>query len=86
MEECDCWYANPTWQMETDVIAGKYGGSMFGLVPTPQSSTEAAKAAASSNAGTHNNNIDNNNIPQVEKARANLLRAAASAGPKTLSL
>eukprot|EP01025_Chloroclados_australasicus_P001728 TRINITY_DN104272_c0_g1_i1.p3 TRINITY_DN104272_c0_g1~~TRINITY_DN104272_c0_g1_i1.p3 ORF type:complete len:137 (+),score=33.43 TRINITY_DN104272_c0_g1_i1:3-413(+) len=32
MEECDCWYAIPKFDMEEDVLDGEFGGSMYGLV------------------------------------------------------
>eukprot|EP01023_Acetabularia_acetabulum_P009963 TRINITY_DN14525_c0_g1_i2.p2 TRINITY_DN14525_c0_g1~~TRINITY_DN14525_c0_g1_i2.p2 ORF type:complete len:336 (+),score=69.21 TRINITY_DN14525_c0_g1_i2:52-1059(+) len=33
MEECDCWYAIPDFEMEKYVLDGDFGGSMYGLVP-----------------------------------------------------
>jgi hypothetical protein len=33
LEACDCWYGNPTWEMEKDVRSGMLGGSMYGTVP-----------------------------------------------------
>jgi hypothetical protein len=32
LEACDCWYGNPTWDMEADVMEGKLDGTMYGLV------------------------------------------------------
>lgn len=43
LEACDCWYANPTWDMEGEVLSGKLGGSMAGLVET---GTRAAASPA----------------------------------------
>lgn len=31
IEAGDCWYADPTWEVERDVKAGKLIGSMYGL-------------------------------------------------------
>lgn len=35
IEDGDCWYAEPEYQMEKDVKRGKLMGTMFGVVPNP---------------------------------------------------
>ena len=37
IEEGDCWYAKPTFEMEADVREGKFSGSMYGLVDKERS-------------------------------------------------
>lgn len=37
IEEGDCWYAKPTFEMEEDVREGKLSGSMYGLIDKKRS-------------------------------------------------
>ena len=37
IEEGDCWYAKPTFEMEEDVREGKFSGSMYGLIDKQRS-------------------------------------------------
>lgn len=60
MEECDCWYANPTWDTETAVIAGKKTGTMYGII----SAAEKPSAAQTFGRSEHQ-----------ARAQANLLRS-----------
>lgn len=69
LEACDCWYANPTWQMESDVLAGKLGGSMYGTVPRKKAADVADVGGAGRGAGLQGSAAD--------RARANLLRSVA---------
>ena len=37
IEEGDCWYAKPTFEMEEDVREGQFSGSMYGLIDNKRS-------------------------------------------------
>eukprot|EP01025_Chloroclados_australasicus_P006008 TRINITY_DN11975_c0_g1_i1.p2 TRINITY_DN11975_c0_g1~~TRINITY_DN11975_c0_g1_i1.p2 ORF type:complete len:236 (-),score=17.16 TRINITY_DN11975_c0_g1_i1:208-915(-) len=62
LEACDCWYANPTWQMETDVLSGKLAGTMYGTVKAEKT-------------GTIDQPVTEERDTHAHRARANLLRS-----------
>ena len=52
LEACDCWYGNPTWETETEILDGARAGTMAGTVPAaarraaPRAPAAAAAVAA----------------------------------------
>jgi cathepsin X len=68
LEACDCWYGNPTWDMETAVEEGNLGGSMGGTVEVKVQVTSRQRKGAKQERTT---------AGHVERARAMLRQAGA---------
>ena len=46
LEACptDCWYGNPTFDMEDEILGGQLAGSMAGLVKQKGTHLDSARA------------------------------------------
>lgn len=64
MEECDCWYANPTWDTEAAVITGKKTGTMYGIINAEKRSAAQTFGRSEHQARTQANLL--RSFPQAE--------------------